>query len=289
MKVRSLLLLLALSLLCACSNSDDSSSIPYDQAGVLAAQLSASHTPANKVFLQSLLDNDLGSDPLYLIEYRGLQDDTAETQTLLDDYAQVLHEKLASVGAYVAFENTVLRQMSIPDERVWHEVTGIYFPSPQALLDLLQDTSYQQALQNEYSATLGLHSFLITPLVNELPATEPDQDAFYMANLNQHRERALYADGTDHGLTGREADALYTDRMLAEVLPTIGAYPVLVGEYGHLLLGTDPDWDTFALVRYPSLPEFIGMVSSPIFQELVVNKGAGLARTSAMMTSFDIL
>ncbi|CAA0087817.1 Uncharacterised protein [Halioglobus japonicus] len=289
MKVRSLLLLLAVSLLCACSNSGDSSPAPVDQASALAAQLSASHTPANEVFIQLLLDNELGSDPLYLIEYRQLKDDTVETQVLLDNYAEALNEKLASVGAYVGFENTVLRQVSIPDERVWHEVTGIYFPSPQALLDLLQDAGYQQAVQNKYSATLGLHSFLITLLVDELPATEPDKNAFYMANLNQHRERALYADGTDHGLTGREADALYTDRMLAEVLPTIGAYPVLAGEYRHLLLGTDADWDTFALVRYPSLPEFFGMISTPLFQELVVNKGAGLARTSAMMTSFDLL
>jgi hypothetical protein len=107
-----------------------------------------------------------------------------------------------------------------------------------------------------------------------------------MANLNQHREQALYPDGTSHGLTGAEADALYTDTMLAEVLPVIGAYPVLAGNYSHLVLGSDAAWDTFALVRYPGLPEVpVGMVASPRFQELVVNKGAGLARGSSMRTA----
>jgi hypothetical protein len=46
-----------------------------------------------------------------------------------------------------------------------------------------------------------------------------------MGNLNQHREQAMYPDGTSHGLIGAEADAMYTKTMLAEVLPGIGAYP----------------------------------------------------------------
>ena len=122
-------------------------------------------------------------------------------------------------------------------------------------------------------------------LVALLVGLQPDEDEFYMANLNQHREQALYPDGTSHGLTGAEADALYTETMLAEVLPVIGAYPVLAGNYSHLVLGSDAAWDSFALVRYPGLPEFLGMVASPRFQELVVNKGAGLARGSSMRTA----
>ena len=117
---------------------------------------------------------------------------------------------------------------------------------------------------------------------------QADKDEFYIANLNQHRERALYPDGTDHGLTGLEADTLYTDRMLTEVLPSINAYPVLAAEYSHMLLGSDSDWTSFALVRYPSLPEFLGMITSPPFQELVVNKNAGLARGVSMMTAPNI-
>jgi hypothetical protein len=53
----------------------------------------------------------------------------------------------------------------------------------------------------------------------------------------------------------------------------------------HLILGSDAARDTFALVFYPSLPDFVGMVGSPRFQELVVNKGAGLTRGSSMRTA----
>jgi hypothetical protein len=291
MQIRALLFLLAAAFLIACSDSRDNNpaTTTQEQASALAEALSGAHTPANEVLLLSLLRNELGSDPFYLIKFRQLRDDHEDTLALLDDYDQVLREKMLSVGAYVAFDNSVLQQLSNPDGLVWHEVTGIYFPSPQALLDVLQDPDYQQAMKKEHLATLRQHAFWMTPVVVDQPVDrQPDRDEFYMANLNLHREWALYPDGTDHGLTGIEADAMYTGRMLTEVLPTIGAYPVLAGEYSHLLLGSDPDWDTFALVRYPSLPEFIGMITSPIFQELVVNKNAGLARSSAMRTAARI-
>jgi prevent-host-death family protein len=93
--------------------------------------------------------------------------------------------------------------------------------------------------------------------------SQPHKDEFYMANLNQHRAQALYTDGTSQGLTGAEVDGLYTETMLAEVLPTIGVYLVLAGDYSHLILGSDAAWGTFALVRYPSLSECMGMVASP--------------------------
>lgn len=285
MKIRYALLLL-LPLLYACSDSNDGVSDPGAEASILAEKLSAPLSAANEDFLLSLLRNELGSDPFYLIEYRELRDDQDDTRALLASYERVLTEQLQQVGAYTAFDNVVLQQITNPEARVWHQVRGIYFPSPQALLDVLQAPAYQQAVQDKYSATLHLHSFWLTPeFVQQPVGLQPDKDEFYMANLNQHREQALYPDGTSHGLTGAEADALYTETMLAEVLPVIGAYPVLAGHYSHLVLGSDAAWDTFALVRYPSIPEFLGMIASPRFQELVVNKGAGLARGSSMRTA----
>tara|TARA_R110000823_G_scaffold47903_1_gene121745 strand:+ start:14088 stop:14972 length:885 start_codon:yes stop_codon:yes gene_type:complete len=285
MKIRYALLLL-LPLFYACADSNDGVSDLQAQASALAETLSAPHTPANEAFLVSLLRNELGSEPFYLIEYRELRDDEDDTRALLASYERVLSEQLRLVGAYTAFDNVVLQQITNPEGRAWHQVRGIYFPSPQALLDVLQAPAYQQALEGEHAATRQLHAFWLTPEVLRQPVDlQPDKDEFYMANLNQHREQALYPDGTSRGLTGAEADALYTDTMLAEVLPGIGAYPVLGGTYTHLILGSDAAWDTFALVRYPSLPEFLGMVTSPRFQELVVNKGAGLARSSAMRTA----
>jgi len=237
MKIRYALLLL-LSLLYACSDGNDGVSDPQAEASVLAEKLSAPHTAANEAFLLSLLRNELGSEPFYLIQYRELRDDQDDTRALLVSYQRVLTEQLQQVGAYTAFDNVVLQQVTNPEERAWHQVRGIYFPSSQALLDVLQAPAYQQAVKDEHSATLHLHSFWLTPAFVRQPVDlQPDKDEFYMANLNQHREQALYPDGTSRGLTGAEADALYTDTMLAEVLPGIGAYPVLAGTYSHLVLG----------------------------------------------------
>ena len=95
-------LLLLLPLLFACSDSNDGVSDPGAEASALAAQLSAPHTPANEAFLLSLLRNELGSDPFYLIEYRELRDDQADTRALLASYEQVLTEQLQQVGAGLA-------------------------------------------------------------------------------------------------------------------------------------------------------------------------------------------
>ena len=99
MKMRYALLFL-LPLLCVCSDSNDGVSDPGAEASALAAQLSAPHTPANEKFLVSLLRNQLGSDPFYLIEYRELRDDQDDTRALLASYEQVLTEQLQQVGAY---------------------------------------------------------------------------------------------------------------------------------------------------------------------------------------------
>lgn len=99
MKMRYALLLL-LPLLFACSDSNDGVSDPGTEASVLAEKLSAPHSAANEDFLLSLLRNELGSDPFYLIEYRELRDDQDDTRALLASYEQVLTEQLQQVGAY---------------------------------------------------------------------------------------------------------------------------------------------------------------------------------------------
>ncbi|MCP4840450.1 MAG: hypothetical protein GY887_01845 [Halieaceae bacterium] len=286
MIVRRFLAVLVTLLVYACSDSSSNGVLVEDGAGDLASALAAPHTPANENLIRSLLRGELGSDPVYLIVFRELRNDLEDTPQLLREYNLLLQEKLSPVGAYVAFENALMQQITNPGGAIWHEVMGMYFPSPQALLDVLQDPGYQSAVMKEHAATARLHSFLVKPLIVRQPVDlQPERDEFYMANLNQYRERALYPDGTDRGLTGREADTLYGERMLAEVLPGINAYPVLAGEYSYMLLGSDSEWSSFALVRYPSFPEFLNMIVSPRFQELVVNKNAGLARATAIATS----
>ncbi len=113
-----------------------------------------------------------------------------------------------------------------------------------------------------------------------LATTAPDDDGpVWMVNLMQYRDRAEYADGTDHGLTGREADDRYAP---LGPLGAIGAEVVFVGEVEDQLLGETPRWDRIGVVRYPSRRSFIEMQQRPDFQELHVHKEAGMAATIVM-------
>ncbi len=107
-------------------------------------------------------------------------------------------------------------------------------------------------------------------------------DPVWMVNLMKYRERADYADGRDSGLSGREADDLYTP---LEALAAVGAEIAFVGDVQQQLLGEEPTWDRVAVVRYPSGKKFIEMQSLPEFQRQHVHKDAGMRQTFVIGTS----
>ena len=62
-------------------------------------------------------------------------------------------------------------------------------------------------------------------------------EPFYMFNLIHYREWAVYPDGRETDLTGREANALYAP---TEYLSAIGAGPAYVTEIHDQIDGDDP-------------------------------------------------
>ena len=110
-----------------------------------------------------------------------------------------------------------------------------------------------------------------------LATTSPEDDGpIWMLNLMSYRERADYADGRDHDLSGREADDRYTPLgPLAEV----GAEIVFVADVELQFFNDEPAWDRVAVVKYPSRAAFIRMQTLPEFQELHHHKDAGMAQT----------
>lgn len=256
-----------------------------DGACGLAAALSSDHTPANEALLLSLIENELESEPFYLVEYWRLDQHNPETGRLLAQYDDVLASQLKLVGARIAVDNTVFRQPNMHEGRVWNRVRVIAYPSPQAFLDVIQDTSYQEAIQLKHQATLALQSLWVktifaTPIID----TFPEKDEFYNSNLLTRREMALYPDGTSQDLTGAEAQQLYNE-VVADIFAEIGAYAAFSGSVEHLVLGTDDEWEIYNLVYYPSLPDLITMTTDPRWQAAHPNKDAGLSRNSVMMTS----
>lgn len=104
-------------------------------------------------------------------------------------------------------------------------------------------------------------------------ATCPPEDdgPILMVNFMKYFARAVYKDGSDHGLTGKEADDAYAP---VDVLARIGAVPVFFAD-----VEPGGEWDRVGIVRYPTRHSFIEMQSRPDFQEKYQHKAAGMERT----------
>jgi hypothetical protein len=109
----------------------------------------------------------------------------------------------------------------------------------------------------------------------------PTDGPFYMVNLIKYREWAVYPDGRDTDLTGREANALYAP---VEFLQAIGARIVFNTAVDNQIDGDDIVWDDIAIVEYPCPLAFFAMLSQPDFQARAVHKEAGVEKTIAIVT-----
>jgi uncharacterized protein (DUF1330 family) len=113
--------------------------------------------------------------------------------------------------------------------------------------------------------------------VGRLDATGPDTDGpVWMVNLMRYRDRAVYADGRDTDLTGREADDRYAP---FGPFRTVGAELVLLADVEEQLIGEDQVWDRIAVVRYPTRRSFLDMQDLPEYAALHEHKDAGMAST----------
>lgn len=105
---------------------------------------------------------------------------------------------------------------------------------------------------------------------------------FHMFNLIRYREHALYPDGSDANLSGREADERYGQAVLP-ILESIGASVAFTADVGDTLIGDD-EWDVVAVARYPSRAAFFSLVQRADFQAASVHKEAGVERSIVIVT-----
>lgn len=104
-----------------------------------------------------------------------------------------------------------------------------------------------------------------------------ESGSFAMLNLLRFRDKAQYADGSDAGLSGREAYARYGAAVQA-CLAAVGARQLYAGAVTGLMIGQVEElWDMVALVEYPSLAAFQQMLAMPEYQAAHVHREAGLA------------
>ena len=100
---------------------------------------------------------------------------------------------------------------------------------------------------------------------------------FVMVNLLKFKLHAEYEDGSDPGLSGREAYARYGAAVQA-CLAAVGGRSIYAGSATGLLLGEVEElWDMVALAEYPSLAAMQTMLGSPEYQAIEKHRKAGLA------------
>ncbi len=111
----------------------------------------------------------------------------------------------------------------------------------------------------------------------KLATTDPEHDGpVWMVNLMRYKEQAVYTDGRETTLTGRDADDAYTP---LGPLAAVGAELVFVADVEDQLLGEGPKWDRIAVVRYPTRASFLAMQERDDFKEAHNHKEAGMAET----------
>ncbi|MBY5946787.1 DUF1330 domain-containing protein [Photobacterium rosenbergii] len=107
-------------------------------------------------------------------------------------------------------------------------------------------------------------------------SNDPDSGEIHLLNLFRFKEKAIYPDGRETTLTGKEAYKLYGKPML-EVLDKYGAEVVFYSDITGLIIGeVDELWDAFVIVKYPSRQALLDMTSSEEFKALSIHREAGL-------------
>jgi uncharacterized protein (DUF1330 family) len=97
-----------------------------------------------------------------------------------------------------------------------------------------------------------------------------------MLNLLKFKDRAVYADGRESDLTGREAYALY-GQAFQDIMGPKGVRVLYSGEVRGLLIGQGDDlWDAVALIQYPTTQVMLDMLRNEEYQRAQQHRAAGL-------------
>ena len=133
-------------------------------------------------------------------------------------------------------------------------------------------------------------------VINEVMPTAPERIAamqepgpkgpIVMINLLKFRDKAVYPDGRDAQLSGREAYMRYAVAV-TELLPKFGGRALFGGDVTFLALGQVEElWDEVALAEYPNRAALWAMSTSPEWREIAVHRQAGLAGQLNIETTY---
>ena len=106
-----------------------------------------------------------------------------------------------------------------------------------------------------------------------------------MVNLLKFKPRAVYEDGRDTQLSGREAYELY-EKGVKKILQQVGGGIGFEGDVERLMLGEVEElWDMVALAVWPSRQVMLEVMQSDAMRAISVHRSAGLAGQLNIETS----
>ena len=98
----------------------------------------------------------------------------------------------------------------------------------------------------------------------------------WMVNFMRYREKAVYPDGRESDISGREADDIYAP---VDVLQKLGANVAYFGDVTSEVNAATPYWHRMGIVRYPTRRSFIDMQNRADFIPRMIHKEAGMEFT----------
>lgn len=97
-----------------------------------------------------------------------------------------------------------------------------------------------------------------------------------MLNLLKFRAKAVYEDGRDLDISGRDAYQLYT-KAFTEIMMPKGAKVLYVGAVKGFLIGEgEGAWDAIYVMQYPSTQVMLDMLRNPDYQAAQLHRAAAL-------------
>jgi|TARA_B110000438_G_scaffold302445_1_gene360142 uncharacterized protein (DUF1330 family) len=123
-------------------------------------------------------------------------------------------------------------------------------------------------------------------VTNQIYPTEPGQmekmkglgpdGPIVMVNLLKFKDKAVYRDGRETDMTGREAYDIYSKAVI-ELIQEFGGRIFFSVDVTGIAVGLVEDlWDEVALAEYPDRAAMSAMTSSTVWRDVAVHREAGL-------------
>jgi uncharacterized protein (DUF1330 family) len=119
---------------------------------------------------------------------------------------------------------------------------------------------------------------ILQPTGDQVRASRDRQtgEPIQMLNLLKFRDKAVYEDGRDPDLSGRDAYLRYASAF-NEIMTPLGVRILYSGELKGFLIGEgEGEWDAIALIQYPSTQVILDMWRNPDYQVAQLHRAAAL-------------